>query len=171
MFKLRVIIFISLLVLPTIQLTKAQEDDLPSLFRKEWRLKSLEVIESHLVKHPKCELGSIILALKGMQIFFPPEYNRKGRATSFPNRDNPTPIVFVNWKYNWNEKLGVLTLIHEAIHLTYVDGRYLCGPDRETPLNHYLLLSNPPCRLFGKVQYNTNDIDEDLEEHLRKELK
>ena len=139
-------------------------------FRKDYRASAIALVAAHLERHRKCDLADVLPTLERMQLFFPPEMPSNRHAQAFPSVGHTQPNVFINADVEWNERRAVLTLIHESTHVTRRKGRWLCGPDRETPNNRRYLRDNPPCRLFGKTQYNTDDISRDLEEHLQVEL-
>ena len=148
----------------------AQTNPLHERFRNEYRASAIATIEAHLKRHKKCELADVVPTLAKMGLFFPDGMPKSRLAQAFPSVDG-IPNIFINDALEWDEHQAVLTLIHESLHVTRRKGKWLCGPDAETPNNRRYLRDNPPCRLFGKVQYNTDDITRDIEQHLETELK
>jgi len=164
--KITIISFIFFLVLPLIQLANAEEKDLPSLFRNEWKPQAEAVLERHLLENPKCELSPTLDTLRKLRIHFSFMVDPSIRAYVLPNKEEQFPIVFINFNWKWDERQASVVLIHEATHLTLTKkGRWMCGPDLRERLD-----PAPSCRLFGKIQVNSDDLDRDLEEHLEKDL-
>ena len=134
-------------------------------FRGDYRATAIEVVQNHLEQHPDCDLKDTVQTLTDMQMFFSmkiPGY----KAGAFPRVGALYPTVFINPDLKWTETEAIVTLIHESTHLTRRDGRWLCGDDNWTPATQETLKANPPCRLFGKVQYRSEDITRDIQEHL-----
>jgi hypothetical protein len=142
-------------------ITISQGPALPNKFNSEWRAEAIRIVEEHLVKHPKCDLKDIVPTLREMKIYSDPSMPAKFRAVMLHSESGP--MIFINPNLEWDRDLAVLTFIHEALHATKRNGRWICGPDREDRN----LTIHPSCILFGKIQFRSSDIDRDLREHLK----
>jgi hypothetical protein len=141
--------------------TLSQGPALPSKFNTEWRQEAINLVEEHLKHHPKCELRDIIPTLRDMRIYSDPSMPAKFRAVAL--QTDSGFMIFINPNMEWDMSLAILTFIHEALHATKRNGRWICGPDREDRI----LTVNPSCRLFGSYQFKSSDIDRDLRDHLK----
>jgi hypothetical protein len=124
---------------------------------ENYRRISILILEDHLRIHPNCDL----IQLRGVidSIYF--NYDLAGnispyRAQSFPvSKKNLFPRIIFNLKSEWNDTIGPMIIIHEALHIAKV-----CGPDH--PFRTYKRAS---CYLFNEVRMSSSDIDNALREH------
>lgn len=133
-------------------------------FRKEWRQLALATLRVHFDRHGDCDLRQAVSAIENMQIFFSTEMPARQNALAFPDAEATHPMILINADLKWVERDGIILLVHESTHLARSKhGRgFLCGADKQRPGGN----ATPACRLFGKVQYNSDDINRDIEKHL-----
>lgn len=127
--------------------------------------RALQIIEWHSESHTDCQLLKVVPTIRRMTFWIAYE-DRYFGAWIYDKRetyDDEHPAhVFVNANYPWDSFFQILTVIHEAFHLTYneSDKKYICGPDR---IKAFL----PVCTLFKKSMYVSADITIALREHLK----
>jgi hypothetical protein len=166
---LRLVALIILILLTMWCQSTGQEKTLLDSFRGEWKATAVEILENHFESHSDCDLVGATEIIKHMQFFGSMKLHPKTKAKVFPEEGEVFPAVFINvsYRYKWTPSEAVRTEIHEATHFIRRNNKWLCGPDGETDSNYNYLRAVPPCRLFGEIQYNSSQIDEALEKHLR----
>jgi|SRR4030095_3184143 len=128
-----------------------------------YRQETLDVIQTHLIRHPDCELGLLIERVKNVSILFMTVDDTHLKAFCFPPEN--VVNVFFNSKVEWNNRRAVINLIHELTHITKKpNGMFVCDPDAKPKLGIAV------CRLFGDTQYQSKEITEAINVHLNQEL-
>lgn len=133
-------------------------------FRAEWRPLAASRLAEHIGYHRDCDLADSLPIVEKIQIFFSMPLPHSTLEAVFPDPKSEWPIAFVNPDYKWTEDEAALVIIHAATHWTKRKDGWLCGPDRQS--RQSFSTNAPACRLFGKVQYNSDDINRDIREHL-----
>jgi hypothetical protein len=135
-----------------------------------WRSSAIFVLDSHTKKHKNCDIKDVRSTIENMRFFVDPYMPMKVHAAVYPSKEDVFKTVFLNGKMEWNEEYAVVVILHESTHVTWINNRQICGPDRVTQFNKSILMANPPCRLFGEVQYASHQITEAIQEHFKEEL-
>lgn len=139
-------------------------------FRNQWRESTLRISREHLERHPSCDLRDLLSTIERAHFFRDdsfPTYIKAGVYVRGKDRDNIInfPIIFINPHLQWSEREAVISIIHEASHVTWRNGKWVCGDD-----NKRYLTKVPVCLLFGGAQYKSDEITSTIEKHLETEL-
>jgi hypothetical protein len=135
-----------------------------------YRQGALLVLREHIKKHPKCELKNSIPYLENALINFGDLEEGIGGAVFHAEEIRYSRIIFDMFVV-WDTSTWKKRLIHEALHLTPTGSKahpYICTDDKRNRPNKEMM---PACRLFGKIQKDTDDINRDLDEHLEDTFK
>lgn len=124
------------------------------------RKDAIKVIDTHLHNHPMCDLKLINIEDKVLlEIDFKDE---RIEACVFTE---DTRRIFFGRHIKWDTKKMITRMIHESFHITKQDDKFICGEDSSKRM-----IKGVVCRLFGDVQYSSDDINQAIEKHLEKEL-
>jgi hypothetical protein len=143
----------------------AKINELSIKFR-DYREETIVLLRQHQFKDRDCILNKIIPTVE-LMLIFPEDNDKQYNAWCIPSQlvydQHHLPIMMVNINRKWDRRDAIRVIIHEALHLTSEDGKFLCGSD--------LFKSKiGVCTLWRKVAYQSADIDDEIEDHLREEL-
>jgi hypothetical protein len=153
-----------LLLLSTPVLGQSKEARLQKDFLR-YRAQVIDHTDRHAEIDPDCVLKSVIPTLKNAVILAAHSDDQPRSVTTkawaFQDQKSRALVIVINSRLEWSFKDALITLLHEALHLTLDEnGRPICGPDVKEPDGI------PACRLFGRDQFTSQDISDAIRRHL-----
>ena len=113
-----------------------------------YRFETLSEIKIHSQKHQECILNNLYSTVERMPIEW---LNGDLHTAAYAHNGK----VFINRNMGISVKDGVVTVLHEAIHVNNI-----CGED-------VVKTEIPICYLFDKPVYYSTDITNHIQEHLK----
>ena len=125
------------------------------------KIEAIELINIHTSNHKDCDLKLINLKDKVLlEIDFKDE---RIEACVFTE---DTKRIFFGRHIKWTKEKMITRMIHESFHITKQNDKFICGEDSSKRM-----IKGAVCRLFGDLQYSSDEINQAIEKHLEKELR